>query len=330
MNRRDRALVLATAANNKLNVALHTVAGIALIGSTVGFTAMIALYFGFDVLGIQYRPALKTLADNKVYAISAAIVFALISLVARAGQTFIEAKVTVDRERWFAETLRQTPAAKLVRGNIARASNYYGRLSTTSMRTVSIVFVLAVSLVGLIAHLPPHYGTIGVAVVLGCFVGLYGVMKALTGRVADATQGLFQHAKEAGAWKLNSNNPHTQEVDRYFRSYFNRLVLTSSFSFAPLFFALIFSVFILIMHESRLISVDFGDVFIVFALLRAYLGLVSSFFSGLLQSVALLTAVKPYAAYIPGLTLPQEDPSAMNSKYLAEDPVLEENTLDEV
>ncbi|WP_445501922.1 hypothetical protein [Microvirga sp. G4-2] len=330
MNRRDRALVLATVANNKLNVALHTVAGIALIGSSVGFSAMIALYFGFDVLGMKDRSGLSALAENKVYAISAAIVFALISLVARAGQTLIEAKVTVERERWFAEELRASPAAKLVQGNIARASNYYGRLSNVSMRTVSIVCVLVVSLIGLIIHLPPHYGTIGVGVVLTCFVGLYGIMKTLTGRITDATHGLFQHAKEAGAWKLNSKNAHTEEVDLYYKSYQNRLILSSSFSFAPLFFALVFSIFILLMHESKAIDVDFGEVFIVFALLRAYLALVSSFFTGLLQSAAFLPAVKPYAAFIQGLSLPQESQSVTDAKYLAEEPVLEEDSMGEI
>lgn len=318
---------MATVANNKLNVALHTVAGIALIGSSVGFSAMIALYFGFDVLGINDRPGFSGLAENKIYAISAAIVFALISLAARAGQTLIEARVTVERERWFAEELRASPAAKLVRGNIARASNYYGRLSNVSMRTISIVCVLALSLIGLIIHLPPHYGTIGIGVVLACFVGLYGMMKTLTGRVTDATNGLFQHAKEAGAWKINGQTKRTKEVDLYYKSYQNRLILSSSFSFAPLFFALAFSIFILIMHESKAIDVDFGEVFIVFALLRAYLALVSSFFTGLLQSAAFLPAVKPYAAFIPGLSLLPEDQSVADAKYLAEEPVLEEDSI---
>jgi len=331
MNKRDRALLMATIANNKLNVALHTVTGMALIGSSVAFSTMVALYFGFDVLGIKNLPQLDVLAENKTYAISAAIVFAVISLVSRAGQIIVEGKVTVEQERWLAEKLRQQPEAKLVPGNIARASNYYGRLSTTSMRTASIVCILIISLIVLVAHLPPHFGLVGIGVLASCVAGLYIVMRILSGKVTDATLGLFQHAKDTGRWKVDSESLHNNAIDLYYRSYFNRIILSSAFSFAPLLFALAFAVFMLIMHETEAINVDLGQIFIVFALLRAYLSLVSNFFSSLLHSVAFIPAIKPYAHFIPGFSLPPENQASVGTKYIpVEDPLFEGDSIEEI
>jgi hypothetical protein len=330
MNRRDGALLLATARNNKLNVVMHTLTGIALIVSSIGFSVMIALYFGFDVLGVQHRPPFSTFASEKTYTIITAIALALIALVARIAQTVIEAKVTVDQEKWFAERLRASPASKLVPGNITRASNYYGRLSATSMRAVSIIGVLIVNLIGLIIHLPPHYGTIGIALILCCSLGFYGVMRSLAARMADATHGLFTYAKALNSWKINSKNPYSEESDKYFRSYYNRIFLSSFFSFTPLFFAFTFSIFILVMHELNFFEVDFGEVFIVFTILQAYLGLVGNFFGALVQSSAFLPAVRPYAGFIPGLPTKDNQTTPDPKSYTAVDHALENGSLEEL
>jgi len=329
MRTRDRTLFLATAANNKLNVALHTIAGVVLIGSSVGFSAMIALYFGFDVLGLKKHPQLSVFANNKTLAISAAIIFALAALISRIGQTFIEAKVTVDHERWFAETLRLAPAAKRVKGSIPRASNYYGRLAATSMRAVSIVGVLLANLIGLLLHLPRHYGPIGIALILCCFGGLYAIMRIFNVRMADSTSGMFKYTKSVNDWKLNSSHPSTEELNHYFKAYLNRIFIASYFSFTPLFFALGFAIFIFMMHELDVTTFDLGEIFIVFTLLRAYLALVGNFFGALLQAAALLPAVRPYAAFIPGLNLSQEQLSSIEAKYLVDDPLLESQSLDD-
>lgn len=330
MNRRDGALLLATAGNNKLYVALHTVAGIALVLSSIGFSTMIALYFGFDAFGLKYRPPFDLLANNKTIAIAAAILSALIALIARVGQTVIEAKVTIDRERWFAEKLRASLAAQQVQGNIVRASNYYGRLSTASMKAVSIVGILIVNLAGLTALLPLHFAAGGAILILLCCVGLYVIMRALAGKMTNATIGLFTNAKALAAWKTNGTQDTTDEIEQYYKSYFYRIFLVSTFSFTSLFSGFAFSLILLLMHELNMLEIDFGELFIAFTLLQAYLGLVGNFFGSLVQGAALLPAVKPYASYVAGISFDPEhqNPNGLKS-YLNGDTALEGNSLED-
>jgi hypothetical protein len=331
MNRQDGALLLATARNNKLKVALHTVAGVALVGSSIGFSTMIALYFGFDVFGAKDRPPFDILASNKTLAITAAILCALLALIARVGQTVIEATVTIDRERWFAEELRASPAAKQIAGNIVRASNYYGRLSTASMRAVSIIGVLALNLVGLTIALPNHYATAGVLLILLCSIGLYAIMRTLASKMADATDGLFANVKALGTWKTNGAQSATDEVERYYKSYYNRIFLASTFSFTSLFFAFALSLVILLLHELNVLNIDFGELFIAFTLLQAYLGLVGNFFGALVQGAAFLPAVKPYSGFVAGFSPGSKDQNHVGAKaYLNGDPALEATSLEDL
>jgi len=331
MNRRDGALLLATAGNNRLYVALHTVAGVALVLSSIGFSTMIALYFGFDAFGLKHRPPFDLLANDKTIAIAAAIVSALIALVARAGQTIIEAKVTIDRERWFAEKLRASPAAQQVQGNIVRASNYYGRLSTASMKAVSIVGILIVNLAGLIIALPLHFAAGGAILILLCSVGLYVIMRALASKMTNATNGLFKNAKALSAWKTNAAQGTTDQIDEYYKSYFYRIFLVSTFSFTSLFFGFTFSLLILLMHEFDILDIDFGELFIAFTLLQTYLGLVGQFFGSLVQSAALLPAVKPYASYVAEIPFDPEDENLNASKsYPHEDTALAGSSLEDL
>lgn len=327
---RHRALLLAAAVNNKLYVALHTVTGITFFGSSVGFSVMLALYFDYDVLHLKQSQWFGFLASNKTYAISFAILLALSALISRVAQTFIEAKVTIDQERWFAERLRAAPAAKRVPANIPRASNYYGRLANSSMRVFSIVGVLIANFLGLLIHLPPHYGPAGVVLLICCSGALYAGMKTLATKMTESTNGLFKYAKDLNTWKIDANQEPTEEVERYFSSYLNRIFLASIYSFTPLIFALAFSVFILVVHLLNFSSFDLGEVFILFTLLRAYLGLVSNFFSALVQGAAFIPAVKPYAAFIPGLELSPEEQNALDAKYLTDDVVLDRSSMDEI
>ncbi|WP_243372110.1 hypothetical protein [Microvirga solisilvae] len=329
MKTRDRTLFLATAVNNKFNVALHALAGIALIGSTIGFSTMIALYFGFDVMGLKHRPQFSFFVQNKTFAISLAIAFSLIALISRIGQTFIEAKVTVDQERWFAEMLRSAPNAKYAGGNIPRASNYYGRIATISMRTVSIVCVLFANLIGLLILIPHHYGLAGVGLILCCSSGLYLIMRTFNIKMADSTTGMFKHSRIVSEWKLNASKEATDELGKYFKAYLNRIFISSYFSFTPLIFSLLFAVFILFAHEFNIATFDLGEIFIVFTLLRSYLALVGSFFGSLVQAAALLPAVRPYAPFIPGVNLSPEQLEAIKEKQIASGTVFDEQSMEE-
>lgn len=327
---RHRALLLAAAVNNKLYVALHTATGIIFFGASLSFSVMLALYFNYDVLHLAHSRWFSVLVTNKTYSISVAIVSALAALLARVTQVFVEAKVTSDQERWFAEQLRAAPAAKRVPGNIARASNYYGRLANASMRVVSSAAVITVNFIGLVIHLPPHYGTTGILLLTCCLASLYAVMKTLATKMTDSTSGLFRHIKDLSSWKLNKNQEMSEAIDQYFMAYRNRIFLASVYSFTPLLFALVFSIFILFMHLFNFSSFDLGQVFILFTLLKAYLGLVSNFFSSLVQSAAFIPAIKPYAAFIPGLELSPAEEKAIEAKYLIDDSELDSGSTDEI
>lgn len=292
MTRVDLSIFVDSALNNKRFVLLHALSGTVVIGSTVAFSVLLALYFGIDMFRIWERFPSLSMARDRFDLISVAVLVSLLLLVARVGQSIIEAKVTINREIWFAEQIRNGNIKGT--GNLSRASNYYGRLSSSSMKAASTIVVLLINLIMMAAVLPSSYLSGVLSLVFACSVALYITMRTLSASMSSSSELLAETAKHMAAWKQNPSLSYDTSVDQYYSSYFRRIFLSSAFAFSPAVFGLVFCVVLLAGQESGLLSFNLGEAFVAFTLLQAYLGVVGKFFGAFVHGSAFLPAVRPF------------------------------------
>jgi hypothetical protein len=308
----DRKIFINSACNNKGFVVLHAVAGTTVIGATVGFAALLALYFGIDMFRIDERFPNLTILNDKTDLILLALVVSGVLLIARIFQATLEAYVMISREKWFAERIRRGDVTGV--GNIARASNYYGRLSAASMNAASTIIVIVINIVTMLVVLPRVYLVGVLAIAMVCSLFLYGAMKLLSVSMAASAEGLASSGRAMGAWKTNRVVDYNPCVDLYYRSYFRRVLLASSFSIAPAIFGPVFCLALLAAQEFGLLTVNLGELFVAFTMLQAYLNIAGKFFGAFVHGSAFLPAVRPYLSH---------DAASSGDNFVVEDELLQ-------
>ncbi|CAM4015805.1 hypothetical protein CCOS865_01698 [Pseudomonas reidholzensis] len=290
MNRADWSLFLGSAINNRSVVAAHALSGLVVIGSTISFTALIALYFGVDIFHLADRIGQVALLRNKDALILSALGASLVLLSARIVQVVIEARVVVTREKWFAEKLRHD--VKQVSGNVSRASNYYGRMSSASMKAASMTLLLVISFIAMVVLLPFPYLLGAAGFVLICAVGLFLAMRALSIVMSSSSRGLAENGKKMAAWKQDASVPYEGAVDKYYKSYFNRIFISSIFGLTPAVFSLIFCIIMVLVQEFGFVKFGIREVFLAVVLLQSYVGIMGKFFGSFVQASAFLPAIR--------------------------------------
>jgi hypothetical protein len=251
---------------------------------------MIAAYFGYAV---PIRVS-GVFAPPKTVALLVATALALLAVASRLTQNYLEARTMTRREQAFA--IRMSTADCLPAGNLnlVRAANHYGRLAAVSMKAASTILVLIVSAVVFPAILPASYlATFAVMTLFGA-LALYLVMKLLYQAMETASTNMFLHAKEAAGWKLQADTEATDGVAAFFRAYFLRVFLASAFGVTGMAFAVVFCVFMLTYQLVDGGDIGFGDAFVVFMVLQAYLGLLGRLFGAAVQGAAFLPSVRPF------------------------------------
>ncbi|MFJ1572233.1 hypothetical protein ACIOAU_11655 [Pseudomonas sp. NPDC088322] len=290
MNKVEWSIFLGSAVNNKCLVAVHALAGLVVIVATLAFSALIAFYFGMDIFRLADRVGDFSFFSDKNLLIVSALFVSLILLASRLSQVFIEAQVVISREKWFAEKLREDP--KQPSGNVSRASNYYGRMSSASMKAVSMVLLLVASFGAMIVMLPLAYLLGVVAFLLLCAIGLFVAMQSLSIVMATSSRGLAENAKKMAAWKLDVDVPYCVDVQGYYKSYFNRIFLSSIFGLTPAVFSILFCLVLVVVQEFGILEIGIREVFLVLVLLQSYVGIMGKFFGSFVQAAAFLPAIR--------------------------------------
>lgn len=290
MNRKDWAVFLGSALDNKDMVALHALSGVVVIGATVSFSALIALYFGMDVFQLHERASQLAFLQDKKVLILTALGVSLALLFSRVFQIVLEARVVTQREKWFAEKLRQE--GPVLAGNISRASNYYGRLSAASMKAASTTLLLIISFAVMIGMLPLIYLLVVVGVLGVSAVGLFLVMQFLSIFMSSASHGLAENGKKMAQWKQDGSVPYGEEVELYYKSYFNRIFISSVFGLTPAVFSFLFCLLMVVIQEFGFLDIGFKEVFLALILLQSYVGIMGKFFGSFVQASAFLPAIR--------------------------------------
>ncbi|WP_447732909.1 hypothetical protein [Pseudomonas shirazensis] len=290
MNRAEWSLFLGSAVNNRCLVAVHALSGLVVIGSTLAFSALIALYFGMDIFRVVDRVGDFAVLTDKNLLIFSALLISVVLLSARLLQVFIEARVVISREKWFAEKLRVD--VRQVGGNVSRASNYYGRMSSASMKAASMVLLLITSFGAMVFLLPLAY-LLGVIVfLLLCAGGLFIAMQALSIIMSTSSRGLAENGKKMAAWKQDVEVPYGAEVAGYYKSYFNRIFISSIFGLTPALFSIFFCLVMVVIQEFGILEIGIREVFLVLVLLQSYVGIMGKFFGSFVQAAAFLPAIR--------------------------------------
>jgi hypothetical protein len=292
MRRSDVPVFLDAAGGNHGGLAFHAVAGLAFIGSCLGFSAMIAVYFGY----VMPLPFAASLVLPKTLALVAATALALLAVASRLAQSYIEARTMVRREQAFAIRVGQSSFASPADANLVRAANHYGRLSAVCMKAVSTLLVLLASGIAFMFILPASYLTAFALTSAIGIVALYGVMNLLYRAMEEASRNLFANAKEASVWKLQPGDGASDGVQAYFRAYFRRVFLASAFGVTGMAFAVVFCLLLIVYTLVGGAEITFGDAFVAFMLLQAYLGLVGRLFGAAVQGAAFVPALRPFLA----------------------------------
>ncbi|GLO52032.1 hypothetical protein PPUN110474_34330 [Pseudomonas putida] len=290
MNKKDWAIFLDSASDNKRMVAVHALSGVVVIGATVSFSALIALYFGMDVLQLHERAAGLAFLQNKGMLILSALAVSLALLCARVFQIVLEARVVTRREKWFAEKIRREGAS--VGTNISRASNYYGRLSSASMKAASTTLLLLISFAVMVVLLPLTYLLVVIGLLAVSAVGLFLAMQCLSLFMSSASNGLAEHGKKMAQWKQDKSIPYGEDVDKYYKSYFSRIFISSIFGLTPAVFSFLFCIVLVIVQEFGFMDIGFKEVFLALILLQSYVGIMGKFFGSFVQASAFLPAIR--------------------------------------
>ncbi|WP_438307222.1 hypothetical protein ACIZ1P_14050 [Pseudomonas guariconensis] len=290
MNRKDWSVFLDSALNNKQMVAAHAMSGVLIIGATLTFSALIALYFGVDVFQLQERAADLFILKTRGMIIISALAVSVTLLVARVFQIVLEARVVTTREKWFAEKIRRE--GSLAGSNISRASNYYGRLSSASMKAASTTLLLVISMIVIVVMLPLAYLMGVVIFLLVSSVGLYLAMQCLSVFMSRASHGLANNGKKMSVWKQDSSVPYGEEVSQYYKAYFNRVFISSIFGLTPAVFSFVFCIVMVIAQELGLMAFGLKEIFLALILLQSYVGILGKFFGSFVQASAFLPAIR--------------------------------------
>lgn len=290
MNKKDLSVFFGSVTNNKSMVVVHALSGVLTIGATVAFGTLIALYFGVDVFQLHEFAVGVTFLQNKAVLIFAALAVSLVLLCARVFQIVLEARVVTTREKWFAEKIRKEGAPST--SNISRASNYYGRLSSASMKAASTTLLLVVSFFAMLLLLPKSYLFVVMILLVANFFCLYVVMQCLSIFMSSASNGLATHGKKMALWKQDSSVPYSDEVEQYYKSYFNRILISSIFGLTPAVFSFLFCVVMVFIQELGFMDFGLKEVFLALVLLQSYVGVMGKFFGSFVQAAAFLPAIR--------------------------------------
>jgi len=296
MKRSDVSIFLDAAGGNPGALGVHACAGLAFIGSCLGFSMMIAVYFGY----VMPVPFAAGFALPRSAALIAATALALLAVGSRLAQSYVEARTMVRREQDFAVRVGRSDLSLPADANIVRAANHYGRLAAVCMKGVSTLLVLVASGIGFMLILPASYLLVFALMSAIGIIMLYGVMILLYRAMDRASHNLFANAKEASAWKLQPNEAATDNVKEYFRAYFQRVFLASAFGVTGMAFAVVFCLFLIAYTLVESAEISFGDAFVAFMLLQAYLGLVGRLFGAAVQGAAFVPSLRPFLAPGPG------------------------------
>lgn len=292
MDENSWKLFIISATNNRGVVLGYSLIEALFLGFSTLFSISLAIHFGFDVFGISSYLG-RSFAEGQTIVV-VAVALAGAALACRIAAGWLEASVIAHREIWAARLIRDFIAKGNVETKAAgRASNYYGRMSSASMKTASSILLIAMNLLILPFALPVAWGVALVAIIIACVAVLAWVFSGLSRVMRKASIDLVENARGIALWKMNPDLEDPESIGLYSSAYFRRIFLSSVFGYSLWLFALLFSVGILLLSAFS-VEINVGEAFVAFVLAQLYLGLIGQFFNNIIKASAFAPAIEPF------------------------------------
>lgn len=265
--------------------------------SVLGMTAVLLVYFSAAPDFLDRIPFLSLLKPDNLLTLGLAVGMGFTRFLAKLLQGVIDARVTSNREAWYAERIRALPAshrvARIPLRELSRGSHYYGRLTGATLHIVASATVFGMTLAGLLVILPWVSRAVLLAVVLmGAPVLALAALRIARGLKASAV-GLVERARNTALWKGDRKIGTSEEVLDYYRMYFHRIFLVGVFGHLNASFMALLLMGVLVNEALDLFTLTFGGLFFAFLAAQYYLGALSQFVSNCVKTAAFLPFVEP-------------------------------------
>ena len=311
MPKRLRTLLLSIQMNSRVAV-LYSVLELLFFLSSAMFSICLVSYFGITPHFLARLHLLELFESQHQLLLLVGAFLSLVALVARVVQGYLGAKTISGQEYWFGRQLRSAKHQDLLKANpskdVARASQYYGRLSGAGLNVASAASTLALTVLALPIFLSFKLVVWGLLFVALSGAALYLLSIPLSKLVSGSSVGLTSTARAAALWKMDPDLSTDESVADFYRHYFYRIFLVGVFSYTGLAFSFLFVVLLLVVETGGLFTPAPGSVLLAFMIIRLYIGLISRLMSNIVKSAAFSPHVETFSEVIGGESSPVRKP----------------------
>lgn len=281
----------------KRMMSLFTIFEIISLTFGISITLMLLIYFDAAPAMMKDSPLLGPLGAGKTITVGVGVILAMGSFLARLGQGYIDARVTSNREAWYAERFRALPDTNIARSvpsrEVARGTHYYGRLTGATLHIVSSMAAFVLTIVVMMLVLPP-IAKLGLLAALAISLPAVTLMGFLVAKkLKRSSVGLIARARTVALWKADRDIKTDHEVFEYFNMYFYRIFLVSLFGYMNLAFIAAFMILLFLNATFNFMTLSFGGVFFAYMAAQFYLGPLSRLVTNLVKIAAFLPFVEP-------------------------------------
>ena len=272
-------------------ITLTVICEITQLLSGMAFPILVISYLGYMPPFLEDFTPLQGIVKSPVMLLSLCLLFTILFTAANILKNVIVARVTSNREAWYAERIRARRDKNINKKDVARGSHYYGRLAGTVIQVPGPALITVLGYLAIYFFVPLKTGLLILAVSAIAAPVLILII-LLIGRLLKASiESILRDAREVALWKYSADIATRPVIMSYYKSYFYRIFLVGVFGYAGTVFSVVF-VFLLLLNE--LIgwrTANAHTIFILFIVGRLYLATLTGAVSNIIKTAAFLPSV---------------------------------------
>ncbi|MDA8887810.1 hypothetical protein N9I25_01740 [Hellea sp.] len=259
---------------------------IQLFGNLI-FPVLLLFYFGYAPPVLEKIYILKEIGSKPLLSLTLCFLLVFGVALVMVLKNILIARITSNREEWYAELLRGDLKNITEKRSIPRISHYYGRLAGEVLQITgpSVVVLLGyVTILYIFSDL-----TLSIILWTSFFLPVIGFAILYIGQgLKKSIEGIILDAKEVALWKMDSAIRYTPVIRKYYSAYFRRIFLVSIFGYSNILFVLVFIAFLILNEIFSMIVLEMEIIIFIFIVGRIYLSALSNAISGIIKTAAFL------------------------------------------
>lgn len=264
---------------------------IQLFGNLI-FPVLLLFYFGYAPPVLENIYILKEIGPKPLLSLTLCFLLVFGVALVMVLKNIMIARITSNREEWYAERLRGDLKNIIEKRSIARISHYYGRLAGEVLQITGPFFVVLLGYVTILYIFPDF--TLSLIFLTSFFLPLIGLTILYIGQgLKKSIEEIILDAKEVALWKMDSAIRYTPVIGKYYSAYFRRIFLVSIFGYSNILFVLVFISFLILNEIFSMIALEMEIIIFVFIVGRIYLSALSNAISGIIKTAVFLPILEP-------------------------------------